>query len=30
MDSGCKIFDGAPGAAMTDATVQAALIGLVS
>jgi len=30
MDSGSKIFDGPPGAAMTDATVQAALIGLVS
>ncbi len=30
MDSGHKIFDGAPGAAMTDAAVQAALIGLVN
>jgi hypothetical protein len=30
MDSGSKLFDGPPGAAMTDATVQAALIGLVS
>lgn len=30
MDSGRKIFDGAPNAAMTDAGVQAALIGLVS
>jgi ABC-type branched-subunit amino acid transport system ATPase component len=30
MDSGRKIFDGAPNAAMTDSGVQAALIGLVS
>lgn len=30
MDSGRKIFDGTPGAAMTDSAVQAALIGLVS
>jgi branched-chain amino acid transport system ATP-binding protein len=30
MDSGRKIFDGPPGAAMADAAVQAALIGLVS
>jgi ABC-type branched-subunit amino acid transport system ATPase component len=30
MDSGRKIFDGAPGAAMTDTTVQSALIGLVN
>jgi branched-chain amino acid transport system ATP-binding protein len=30
MDSGRMIFDGTPGAAMTDTAVQAALIGLVS